>query len=77
MKEEIGKVIEVFIPEEHQNGSLLDVMDRKLIGFKIMTSSGLKEIIEKADEFNSEIMKNDLVIITGNNISLYEGDEND
>ena len=53
MKEEIGKVIEVFIPEEHQNGSLLDVMDRKLIGFKIMTSSGLKEIIEKADEFNS------------------------
>lgn len=30
----IGRVIEVFIPEQYKNGNLLDVMDRTNIGFK-------------------------------------------
>ncbi len=81
----IGKVIEVFIPEQYKDGKLLDVMDRTNIGFKVMTVNGIREIIEEADEYNSKILKNDLVTITEQTISgkdfididLYEGDEND
>ena len=81
----IGKVIEVFIPEQYKDGKLLDVMDRTNIGFKVMTVNGIREIIEEADEYNSKILKNDLVTITEQTVSgkdfididLYEGDEND
>ena len=81
----IGKVIEVFIQEQYKDGKLLDVMDRTNIGFKVMTVNGIREIIEEADEYNSKILKNDLVTITEQTISgkdfididLYEGDEND
>lgn len=83
MKEYIGKVIEVFIPEEYNNGNLLDVMDRTNIGFKVKTNDGIKEVILEQNEFNAEIMKNDLVIVTEQIISgkdfvdieLYKGDE--
>lgn len=82
MKRKYGKVIEIFIPEEYKNGTLLDVMDRTQIGFKIMTENEVIEVIQKQDEFNGEIMKNDVVIVTKQNISrkefidieLYEGD---
>lgn len=85
MKQYIGKVIEVFVPEQYNNGNLLDVMDRTNIGFKVETNDGIKEVILEQDEFNAEIMKNDLVIITEQTISgkdfvdieLYEGDGND
>lgn len=81
----VGKVIEVFVPEQYKNGNLLDVMDRTNIGFKIMTDNGLKEFILEEDEFNVQIMKNDIVVITEQTISgrsfidieLYEGDVND
>lgn len=81
----IGKVIEVFIPNEYKNGNLLDVMDRTNIGFKVETSEGIKEIITEQNELNAKILKNDLVIIIEQTISgkdfvdieLYEGDEND
>lgn len=81
----IGKVIEVFVPKQYKNGSLLDVMDRTKIGFKVMTDNGIKEVIQRQDQFNAKIMKNDLVIIIEQTISgkdfvdieLYEGDEND
>ncbi len=84
MERIIGKVKEVFIPEESNNG-LLDVMDRTQIGFKIMTENGMEEIILKQDEFNSNIFKNDKVIITKQNISgkdftdieLYGGADNE
>ena len=81
----IGKVIEVFIPEEYKNGNLLDVMDRTNIGFKVITDNGIKEVTQEQDEFNTQIMKDDMVIITEQTISgkyfidieLYEGEEND
>ena len=80
----IGKVIEVFLPEQYKNCNLLDIMDRTNIGYKVMTDRGIKEIIQEQNELNSSIMKNDLVIITEQTISgkdfvdieLYEGDEN-
>ena len=81
----IGKVIEVFVPEQYKNGNLLDVMDRTNIGFKVMTDNGIREFIVKDNEFNARIMKNNLVTIIEQTISgknfvdveLYEGDRND
>jgi len=69
MKQELGKVIEVFIPQEYKNNKLIDVMDVKNIGFKVMTEDGIKEIIQEQNEFNSNIMKNDIVLITEQTIS--------
>ncbi len=81
----IGKVIEVFVPEQYKNGNLLDVMDRTNIGFKVMTDNGIREFIVEDNEFNARIMKNNLVTIIEQTISgknfidveLYEGDGND
>ena len=69
MKQELGKVIEVFIPQEYKNNKLIDVMDVKNIGFKVMTDNGIEEIIQEQNEFNSNIMKNDIVLITEQTIS--------
>lgn len=69
MKQELGKVIEVFIPQEYKDNKLIDVMDIKNIGFKVMTDNGIKEIIQEQNEFNSNIMKNDTVLITEQTIS--------
>ena len=44
-------------------------MDVKNIGFKVMTEDGIKEIIQEQNEFNSNIMKNDTVLITEQTIS--------
>ena len=85
MEKIIGKVTEVFIPEEYNDGKLLEIMERTQIGFKVMTDNGLEEIIEPQNEFNSDILKGDLVMITKQNISgkdfidieLYSGDEDD
>ena len=81
----IGKVIEVFVPEQYKNGNLLDVMDRTNIGFIVMTDNGIREFIVEDNEFNARIMKNNLVTIIEQTISgknfidveLYEGDGND
>lgn len=81
----IGRVIEVFIPEQYKNGNLLDVMDRTNIGFKVATNNSMRDIIVEQNELNAKIMKNDLVTIIEQAISgkdfidieLYEGDEND
>ena len=81
----IGRVIEVFIPEQYKNGNLLDVMDRTNIGFKVATNNSMIDIIVEQNELNAKIMKNDLVTIIDQTISgkdfidieLYEGDEND
>ena len=85
MNKIIGKVINVYIPEQYKNGILLDVMDRTIIGFSVMTDNGIKEVIQEQDELNGKIMKNNLVMITEQTISgkdfvdieLYEGDQNE
>lgn len=69
MKQELGKVIEVFIPQEYKDNKLIDIMDTKNIGFKVMSDNGIKEIIQEQNEFNSNIMKNDTVLITEQTIS--------
>lgn len=81
MTKKIGKVIDVFIPEEYNKGRLIDVMDSTKIGFKVMLEDEMIEVIEEQDEYNSEIMKYDMVVITKQNISgkdfvdieLYDG----
>lgn len=82
MDKKIGKVIEVFIPEEYKGDRLIDVMDSNKIGFKVMLEDEVIEVIEEQNEYNVKIMKNDLVVITKQNISntdfidieLYDGD---
>lgn len=63
MTKTAGKIIEVYLPDAYQNGSLLDVMDRTNVGFKIMTKEGLKDIVLEVNETNAQIMKNDNVVI--------------
>ena len=85
MTKTIGKVIEIYIPEQYKNDELLDVMDRSNIGFKIKTQDDIKNIVLEANDLNSKIMKNDLVLIIEQDISnkhfidieAYEGDENE
>ena len=81
----VGKVIEVYIPKQYKNGQLLDVMDRTNIGFKVMTSNGIKDVVVETNEFNAKIMKNDQVLILEQDISgkhfidieTYEGDSHE
>ena len=69
MTKTIGKVVEVYIPEQYKNGGLLDVMDRTNIGFKVMTDGGIKGIVLESNEINAKIMKNDKVLIIEQDIS--------
>ncbi len=57
MKQNYGKVLEVFIPNN-------EGIDSKNIGFKVLLDDNTKiEIIEEQDEFNSKIFRDDGVII--------------
>ena len=73
----IGKVVEVFIPNE--NG--IDIMYSKKIGFKVNIDNEIIEIIKDINEKYANIYKDDFVqIIEENNnldIELYEGDNSD
>ena len=83
MKSVMGRVIDVYIPEQYKNGGLLDIMDRTYIGFKVMTESGLKNVVVESNEDNAKIMKKDVVVITEQevserkiiNIELYDGED--
>ena len=58
MKQNYGKVLEVFIPND-------EGIDSKNIGLKVLLDDGTKiEIIEEQDELNSNIFRDDEVIIT-------------
>ena len=78
MEKFVGKVIEVFIPEDK-----IDIMNSKKIGFKILINNKIIEIIQEQDINNSHIYKNDLVVITKQVISnkvfydieMYDGDD--
>lgn len=76
MNKYIGKVIEVYIPDEYKNGELLDIMDRSLLGFKVMTDNGIRDIVVKSNYDNAKITKGKLVEVTVNgddiSIMLYE-----
>ena len=69
MTKTIGKVIEVYIPEQYKNNELLDVMDRTNIGFKVKTQDSIKDIILEINEDNAKIMKNDKVLVIEQDIS--------
>lgn len=64
MRQTKGIVTEVFMPNEYKEELLLDTLDNNVIGFKVNTSDGERVIIEEIDEFNSQIMKDDSVLIT-------------
>ena len=76
--EQIGKIKEVFIPEQ-------DVMNSKEIGFVIELDNEEITLIEEQDEYNSKILKGSKVIVSkcaidGKNIidlELYEGEEDE
>ncbi len=53
----VGKVIEIFIPND----------DLDMIGFKVQLDDEIIEIIQKQDQDNSNIYREDDVIITYNN----------
>ena len=59
-----GVVKEVYIPEQYKNGQLLDIMDRNVIGFKILIDDNIQSFEFEQDEFNVRIMKDDKVVIT-------------
>ncbi len=75
MERKVGRVIEVFIPEE-------DNLNDMNIGFKVLVDDDVIEIIEEQNESNINILKDDLVMITKQVISnkefidieLYDGD---
>lgn len=78
MERKVGRVIEVFIPEE-------DNLNDMNIGFKVLVDDDVIEIIEEQNESNINILKDDLVMITKQVISnkefidieLYDGDLNE
>lgn len=83
MVKTIGKVIDVFIPQQSENENTLDVIDGMDIGFVIYTTKGIKKIVVEANEENAWISKGDLVLIIEQVISgkyfvdieLYDGDD--
>ena len=83
MDKHIGRVMEIYIPEQYKDGNLLDVMDRTNIGFKVMTEDGIQDIVVESNEDNAKIIKKDLVEVTKQTISgkefidinLYEGED--
>ena len=85
MNRKIGKIIEVFIPEEYNGNQKIDIMNSKKIGFKIQVDEEIIEIEQEQNEVNSNIFRDDFVIITTQIISnkefidieKYYGDENE
>ncbi|MBQ7136587.1 MAG: hypothetical protein IJO43_01245 [Bacilli bacterium] len=65
MIKQIGKVLEVFIPEP-------DIMNSNKIGFRVKLDDGEITIIEEQDEYNSKILKDSIVEICENNIMGQE-----
>ena len=72
MKRMVGKIIEVYIPEQYRNGNLLDVMDRTNIGFKVKADDEILVIEEEQDDINCSLLKGDTVLITKQVISGKE-----
>ena len=66
MKQNYGKVLEVFIPND-------EGIDSKNIGFKVLLDDDTEiKIIEEQDEFNSNIFRDDEVVVTRQTIDNKE-----
>ena len=63
MEKLYGIVREVYIPLQYKNGNLLDVMDRSVVGFKVLIDDEVLDFQFEQNEFNVKIMKNDNVVI--------------
>ena len=63
MEKLYGVVKEVYIPLQYKNGNLLDIMDRSVIGFRVLIDGNIECFEFEQDEFNVKIMKNDEVVI--------------
>lgn len=80
MIQNMGTVLEVFIPYEYK-----DSMESKKIGFKVKLDNDEMIIIEEQNESNSKILKGDKVVITKQTVSdidfvdieLFNGDYNE
>lgn len=68
----VGVVKEVFIPQEYNNGILIDIMDSNKIGFIVQIENQEIKIIQKQSKENSNIFKKDKVIITKNVEEEYD-----
>ena len=68
MERKIGRVIEIFIPEEEN----IDIMQSNKIGFKVLVDDGVITIIEEQNDTNTSILRESLVLITKQNISGKE-----
>lgn len=68
----LGKILDVYLPNEYKDNKLLDIMDRTKIGFKIKTKDEVLKIILDNNDNNSKIMKDDFVIIRKQIISNKE-----
>jgi len=66
MKQLIGKIIEVYIPEDE---NISDIMYNTRIGFKVQTAEGLKIIEMEQDKDNVKLYKEDTILITEQEIS--------
>lgn len=87
MSKMIGRVIEVFIPDEYnKNNELIDVMDCNKIGFKVMLDNSNEIIIciFEQDEIVADIYREDKVLLIKDdltnetiNIELYDGESYD
>lgn len=66
MEQLIGKIIEVYIPEDE---NISDIMYNTRIGFKIQTAEGLKIIEMEQDKDNVKLYKEDTILITEQEIS--------
>lgn len=64
MKEEYGKVLEVYIPDDN--------IESQKIGFKIDIDGKIENIVQDQDEFNSNIYRDDSVLIRRDKISGKE-----
>ena len=63
MEKRYGIVKEVYIPLQYKKGNLIDIMDRNVIGFKVLIDNNIENYEFIQDEYNSSIMKNDEVVI--------------
>lgn len=66
MKQLVGKIIEVYIPEDKTES---DIMYNTRIGFKVQTAEGLKIIELEQDNENVKLYKEDTILITEQEIS--------